>query len=44
MVEKILDEASYSLVRTNPKLTANVKLVVDSSDNIYLESFNANTI
>ena len=43
MVEKILDEASYSLIRTNPKLSTNVKLVVDSSDNIYLESFSANT-
>ena len=43
MVEKILDKASYGLIRTNPKLTANVKVVVDSSDNIYLESFSANT-
>jgi hypothetical protein len=29
-------------VRTNPKLTANVKLVTNG-DNLYLESFNANT-
>ncbi len=43
MVEKILDRASYSLVRTNPKLSGNVKLVVDSKDNLYLESFSANT-
>ena len=43
MVQKILDKASYSLVRTNPKLTGNVKLVVDGKENLYLESFSANT-
>ena len=43
MVQKILDKASYGLVRTNPKLSGNVKLVVDSKDNLYLESFSANT-
>ena len=42
MVEKLLDNVSYALVRTNPKLTANVKLVTNG-DNLYLESFNANT-
>ena len=42
MVQKILDKASYSLVRTNPKLTGNVKVVSDGTD-IYLESFSANT-
>jgi len=41
MVEKILDKASYSIVRTNPKLTGNVKVVSNGSD-IYLESFSAN--
>ena len=43
MAERLLNEASYSLVRTNPKLTTNVKLVVDSDDNLFLESFNTNT-
>ena len=43
MVEKILDKASFGLIRVNPKLTANVKVVVDSKENIYLESFSANT-
>ena len=43
MADPILDKASFQLVRTNPKLTTNVKLVVDSSDNLYLDSFNANT-
>lgn len=41
MAEPILDKASYTLVRTNPKLTGNVKLVTNG-DNLYLESFNAN--
>jgi len=42
MAEKLLDKASYSIARTNPKLTANVKVVSDGTD-IYLESFSANT-
>ena len=42
MAQKLLDKASYSLVRTNPKLTGNVKVVSDGID-IYLESFSANT-
>lgn len=42
MAEPLFDKASYSLVRTNPKLTANVKVVSDGTD-IYLESFSANT-
>ena len=42
MAQQLLDKASYSLVRTNPKLTGNVKIVSDGTD-IYLESFSANT-
>lgn len=42
MTENLLDKASYSIVRTNPKLTGNVKVVSDGTD-IYLESFSANT-
>jgi len=42
MVEKILDKSSHSLVRTNPKLTTNVKVVSNGSD-IFLESFSANS-
>ena len=42
MAEKLFDKASYSIARTNPKLTGNVKLVSDGS-NLYLESFSANT-
>jgi len=41
MVEKLLDKTSYSLVRTNPKLTCNVKIISNGKD-IYLESFSAN--
>jgi len=42
MSDPILDKASFQLIRTNPKLTTNVKLVVDSNENLYLESFSAN--
>lgn len=33
---------SKLLLYTNPKLTTNIKILVDSNDKIYLESFNAN--
>ena len=36
-----LDNVSRPLLRTNPKLTTNIKLVVNESDNLYLESINA---
>ena len=36
-----LDNLSKPLLRTNPKLTTNVKLVVNSTDKLYLESINA---
>ena len=35
---------SRLLLRTNPKLTGNIKIVVDSSDKIYLNSISANSI
>ena len=35
-------DTAFGLVRTNPKLTGNVKLVVDSSQNLYFESIEAN--
>lgn len=41
MAEKLLDKSSYSILRTNPKLTANVKLV-SNGEKLYLESFSAN--
>lgn len=33
------EDASYSLLRCNPKLTGNVKVVVDSSSNLFLDTF-----
>lgn len=32
---------SFQLIRTNPRLTTNIKLVVSSEYNLYLESFNS---
>ena len=34
---------SFGLLRTNPKISTNVKIVVDSSDNIFLSAFDANS-
>jgi hypothetical protein len=36
------DEASFQIIRTNPKLTGNVKLTVDSNDKMWLNSIDAN--
>jgi hypothetical protein len=41
MSKPILQKTSFGLLRTNPKLTTNVKLVVDTTDVLYLESFSA---
>jgi len=35
-------DRSFQLLRTNPRLTTNIKMVVSSDDKIYLESFNTN--
>jgi hypothetical protein len=37
-----IDGKSHVILRTNPLLTSNVKLVVDSNGEIYLDSINAN--
>lgn len=37
-------EASYLLLRTNPKYSGNIKLVMDVSDNIYLDTFKVSDI
>ena len=42
MAKQILHKSSFCLIRTNPKLTSNVKLISDSKDRIYLESIDAN--
>ena len=37
-----LDKKSFQLIRTNPALTTNIKLVVSSDYKLYLESFRTN--
>ena len=39
-----IDGKSFALLRTNPKLTSNVKLIVDSAGDIFLGSFKSNKI
>lgn len=36
-------DTSFGLVRTNPKLTGNIKLVVDANQNLYFESIEASS-
>lgn len=36
---QVKDETSYLVLRTNPKFTGNIKLIVDSSNNLYLDTF-----
>lgn len=38
-----LPNVSYALLRTNPKLTGNIKVVVDSNNNLYLDTFKVST-
>lgn len=38
------DSHTFMLLRANPKLSGNVKLVVDSSYNLYLDTFKANSL
>ena len=37
------DRASFMMLRTNPKLTGNIKLVIDSNNNMYLDTFEVNS-
>lgn len=39
--DKLFENATLSLVRTNPKLSGNIKLVIDSNNNIFLSTFEA---
>ena len=41
-VRNVDDNKSFALLRTNPKLTSNIKLIVDSNSNLFLSAFNAN--
>lgn len=36
------NSASYALLRTNPKLTGNVKVVIDSNNSIFIDTFKVN--
>src|ERR1035437_4750723 len=43
--QPLLDnETSYLLLRTNPKFSGNIKVVVDSSNNLYLDTFKVSDI
>lgn len=37
-------EASYLILRTNPKFSGNIKLIADSSNNLYLDTFKVSDI
>ena len=41
-VNNSIDNKSFALLRTNPKLTSNSKLLVNSSGDLFLSSFRAN--
>ena len=42
MTARLLENVSFGLIRTNPKLSTNVKLVCDSNYGLTLDSFDAN--
>jgi hypothetical protein len=44
MGNNFLISESFQMIRTNPKLTSNINLVIDSSYKLYLESINTNKI
>lgn len=37
-------DVSYALLRTNPKLTGNIKVVIDSKSNIFLDTFKISNV
>jgi len=43
-IQNTEDNSSFAILRTNPKLTSNLKLVVDSVDNIFMSSFKASKL
>jgi hypothetical protein len=43
-MSKILKRSSFGLLRTNPKLTTNVKIIADSKNQVFLESFDADPL
>ena len=43
-VNNQIDDISFGILRTNPKLTTNVKLVIDSNGSIYMDSMDSNSV
>ena len=43
-MSRILKRTSFGLLRTNPKLTTNIKIIADSNNKVYLESFDADPL
>lgn len=43
-MSKILKRTSFGLLRTNPKLTTNIKIIADSKNHVYLESIDADPL
>jgi hypothetical protein len=43
-MSRILKRTSFGLLRTNPKLTTNIKIIADSKNKVYLESFDADPL
>ena len=43
-MSRILKRTSFGLLRTNPRLTTNIKLVADTKNKIYLETIDADPI
>ena len=41
MSKVFTNKTSYSLLKTNPKLTGNIKLVVDNKGDIFIETIDA---
>lgn len=41
-VNNSIDNKSFALLRTNPKLTSNIKLLVNSNGDLFMSSFRAN--
>jgi hypothetical protein len=39
-----IDDMSFGILRTNPKLSTNIKLVVNSSGSLYMDSIDANAV
>ena len=43
-MSRILKRTSFGLLRTNPKLTTNIKIIADSKNKVYLESIDADPL